>query len=362
MQHDRLGLVLTGSIDAQVDQAVSILCERGALAPDAGRGDVAQLVGPPVSQPTANIAVLIEPDRPQVAAELLGAAARLAAQKKAHVVAFAMGGEDISGLGAQGADSVVVLEGSLIPEDLAGAIAQWVRTKGAWAILGPSTAFGREVLARAAASLNAGLVGDAVALHVADGALVASKPAFSGALVADISCTSDVQLVTVRTGVLPIPTPRAELRTEVSSCTVTPRQRLRLISEVRDDDLEVLSRAQTVVGVGAGVAPSEYSELSALASVLQAELGATRKVTDNGWAPRSRQIGVTGRSISPRLYVAVGLSGKFNHMVGVRSAHTVLAINHDPEALVFGASDVGIVGDWHEVVPVLVERLRHEIA
>ena len=81
-------------------------------------------------------------------------------------------------------------------------------------------------------------------------------------------------------------------------------------------------------------------------------------MTDNGWAPRSRQVGITGRSIAPRLYVGLGLSGKFNHVVGVRGAGTILAINSDPDALVFGHCDVGIVGDWHEVVPALVSALR----
>jgi len=82
-------------------------------------------------------------------------------------------------------------------------------------------------------------------------------------------------------------------------------------------------------------------------------------VTDRGWAPRARQLGLTGRSIAPRLYVALGLSGKFNHMVGVRAAGTILAVNTDPDAPVFTQCDLGIVGDWHEIVPLLHETLRH---
>ena len=97
-----------------------------------------------------------------------------------------------------------------------------------------------------------------------------------------------------------------------------------------------------------------------MAALLGAELAATRKVTDKGWAPRARQVGITGRSIAPRLYVALGLSGKFNHMVGVRAAGTILAINNDPGALVFAQCDIGIVGDWHEVVPALAAALREE--
>ena len=104
----------------------------------------------------------------------------------------------------------------------------------------------------------------------------------------------------------------------------------------------------------------EYGKLSPLAALLGAELAATRKVTDKGWAPKARQVGITGRSISPRLYVAVGLSGKFNHMVGVRSAGTILAINADPSAAVFSECDIGIVRDWREIVPAFAGALRGE--
>jgi len=112
-----------------------------------------------------------------------------------------------------------------------------------------------------------------------------------------------------------------------------------------------------VIGVGRGVDPSEYDDLQPLVHALGAELGATRKVTDAGWLPRARQIGITGRTISPRLFVSIGASGKFNHMVGVRSSGTVLAINPDPDALVFGVSDIGIVADWHDAVTLLVAAL-----
>jgi electron transfer flavoprotein alpha subunit len=128
---------------------------------------------------------------------------------------------------------------------------------------------------------------------------------------------------------------------------------VRILGGRRNDDVETLARAQIVIGVGTGVAPEEYEALSPLAALLGAELAATRKVTDRGWAPRARQVGITGRSIAPRLYVALALSGKFNHMVGVRAAGTILAVNADRSAPVFEHCDVGIVGDWHEVVPLL---------
>ena len=230
-----------------------------------------------------------------------------------------------------------------------------------WAVLAPSTAFGREVAARAAAATGSGLVGDAVALSCRDGVLVAAKPAFAGALVADITCRSATSMVTVRPGVLPAAPARRRPGRRGRGPAVPTRGRVRLLAERRNDDVETLARADVVIGVGAGVDPDEYEQLSPLAAVLGAELAATRKVTDKGWAPRARQVGITGRSIAPRLYVAIGLSGKFNHMVGVRAAGTILAVNEDRGAPVFEHCDIGIVGDWHEAVPLLRQALRRAV-
>jgi electron transfer flavoprotein alpha subunit len=364
MHQNRAGKILSGAVEDQVIEAVSLLAERGALTASSrkerddpeGISPLRELesTGPDSSQV---IAVLIEPERPQVAAELLGAASRMADSLGARVHAVALAGADAEYLGASGADDVTYLAGTPVAEDVAAAVIEWSASHRVWAIVGPSTAFGREVLGRTAAALGAGLVGDAIGLEVVDGELVAVKPAFSGALVADITCTSEVRLVSVRPGVLPVPKRRAHVP-QTSTRTMTPRSRVRVVSQRRDDDVEVLARAEVVIGLGAAVEPSQYGELSTLAAVLKAELAATRKVTDNGWAPRARQVGITGRSIAPRLYVALGSSGKFNHMVGARAAGTILAINNDPDALIFPHCDVGIVGDWHAVVPALASALR----
>jgi electron transfer flavoprotein alpha subunit len=175
--------------------------------------------------------------------------------------------------------------------------------------------------------------------------------------VAAITAASPVQLATVRAGVLPRLSPRSATMIETRSMAVPRRSRLQVRNRTRDDDIDRLAEAGAVVGVGAGVDPAEYPTLTPLLDVLGAELAATRKVTDQGWQPRARQVGLTGRTIAPNLYVAVALSGKFNHLVGVRAAGTILAVNESPDALVFGSCDIGIVGDWHEVIPRLVDEL-----
>jgi electron transfer flavoprotein alpha subunit len=166
-----------------------------------------------------------------------------------------------------------------------------------------------------------------------------------------------VQMATVRPGMLPRRAPRPD-GAATTRMAVTPRGRVRIHAAARDDDTNTLAEAAVVVGVGSGLTPDDYADLQGLIDVLGAELGATRKVTDEGWQPHARQIGITGRSIAPNLYVAVALSGKFNHMVGVRSAGTILAINDDRTMPVFAAADVGIVGDWRVAVPALAAELR----
>ena len=239
-----------------------------------------------------------------------------------------------------------------------------------WAILLPSTAWGREVGGRAAARLGAGLTGDAVGLEVSpvvtsdEVQLLAWKPAFGGRLVAAIYASSPIQMATVRAGVLPRPALRST-RSPVATSIVArraPRPRARLVDRTRDDDVDVLATAQRVVCVGAGVTPDEYHELQPLLDVLGAELAATRKVTDKGWQPRARQIGITGRSVAPRLYIGIGLSGKFNHAVGVRAAATVLAVNPDRTAPIWDHVDVGIVAEWRDVVPRLATRLGEQLS
>jgi electron transfer flavoprotein alpha subunit len=385
----REGIVLDGPVEAQVRKAVDVLVRRGALAarPDGTGSSGAGTVSGPGNRAGPAVAVVLEAGRIHVAQELLSAAAELAEAIDGHVVALAEPAEaNPARLGAWGADRVVVLAaspspgtsaepafltaaeprsgtpvaeegGALAPADVAGAVAGWAEQARPWALLAPSTAWGREVAGRAAARLGAGLTGDAVGFDVEDGRLVAWKPAFGGQVVAAITASSPVQMATVRPGMLPRREPRRD-GADTTRLDVTPRSRTRILAHARDDDTNVLAEAAVVVGVGEGLVPDDYAALDSLLAVLGAELGATRKVTDQGWLPHARQIGITGRSIAPNLYIAVALSGKFNHMVGVRSAGTILAINEDRDMPVFAAADVGIIGDWREVVPALVAELR----
>jgi electron transfer flavoprotein alpha subunit len=336
----------------QVRDAVRILRERGALAQEAHQphGVVAE------SQfGTPCVMVIAEPNRLHLTREMLGVAASMTG----NVLAVVCEPPDGPTLVSWGANEIVRLDGPNVEDDIAPAVAGLVESELPWIIVAPSTAWGREIAGRVAARIGAGLTGDAIELGVDDDHnLIALKPAFGGQLVAAIGYRWNRQIATVRPGVLPTLTPRAAPETfDHGTVSVSARGRVKVLSRTRDDDLDTLAEAHAVIGVGRGISPEDYAALEPLRAALGAELGATRKVTDNGWLPRARQIGITGRSIEPRLFVSIGASGKFNHMVGVRAAGTVLAINPDPDALVFDVADVGIVGDWREVLPLLVRSI-----
>ena len=360
---DRARQMLEGSLPSQIAQALDLIKTRQGLA--AAAQATAGSVAPPVANPSQSIVVLLEPGRPSSAQELLGAASQIAAQVGASVTAMQADAADPIApetLSTWGADHVVNLQQSVVAEDAARFVADWCPTPGPWAMLAPSTTWGREVASRVAARLQAGLTGDAIELEVDNGKLVSWKPAFGGRLVAAIRATSPTQMVTVRPGVLPRLAPRATAAPSVESHAVQAASRFRLLEHQQNDQLDALALATRVVGIGAGIAPEDYDKLNPLLQILQAELATTRKVTDKGWLPHSRQVGITGRSISPNLYIALAVDGRFNHSCGIQAAGTVLAVNSDPKAPIFDYADIGIVADWAACLPLLVEAFEGELA
>ena len=356
LEVNRARQMLQGSLPEQIAQALSMLKARGALVTTTlatGQG-----VAPAVTHPSETVVVLMEPERVGSTQELLGAASQLAARIAGKVVAMqaeATRTPTPEELSAWGADHLVVLQHAAVAEDVARCVADWSSAHHPWCILAPSTSWGREVASRVAARLGAGLTGDAIQLDIDENRLVSWKPAFGGRLVAAIRATSPIQMATVRPGVLPRFSPRAPARPQVDVHTATPQARIHMRSRQQNDQLDALALATRVVGVGAGIAPERYGELDPLLRILNAELATTRKVTDQNWLPHSRQVGITGRSIAPNLYIALAISGRFNHTCGIQASGTIVAINSDARAPIFAEADIGIVADWAECVPLLVK-------
>jgi electron transfer flavoprotein alpha subunit len=378
LAHDRRRAMLAGPLAEQARHAAELIKKSAERLPHAA--PIAQV--PLAGGDGPVVAVIAEPGRARSTAELLGAAAGLAAELTGHVTLLTLSGAgsadalDYTVAWAQGADTVIALRAEPegedpAPEDVAAAAAVWAqgspglggkRPRKPWAILVASSSWGREVAGRLSVLLDAGLTGDAVGLEIAGGRLVSWKPAFGGQLVAAVTARSEVQLATVRPGVMPLLRPRGDVGAagRAAAAEVFPvatRGRVTLGDHTTNDEPERLALATSLVCVGHGVDPSRYDELRPLLDALGAELAGTRKVTDAGWLPRSRQVGITGRVVAPAVYLVLGASGKFNHMVGTRSAGLVVAVNSDAGAPVFDAADIGIIGDWAEVAALLASEL-----
>ncbi len=357
---------------SSVAEAVDLLEEFGAFADDPSEESAPEPAsstllasGPDGTSPTpGENSVWCFFTEPGVGSELLGEAAELAAWISGTVTAVTNVVDESawSGLAAAGADRLLVIPAAAEPSEQAEALAAVATERLPWALLVEGTRSGRVVASIVAARCGWGLTGDAVGLEVGpDGRLVAWKPAFGGRLQVPILSRSPVQMATVRPGVLAARPPRHDPpRLEAKVLGAPAPSRLRTVAVVRDDDDSgELRRARTVVAVGVGVEPDGYGVIDELRSALgDAALGATRRVTDQGWVPRGRQIGVTGHAVSPRLLVAVGSSGRFNHTVGIRNAGVILAVNSNPEAEIFDQVDVGLVGEWQAVVPELTAELN----
>jgi electron transfer flavoprotein alpha subunit len=259
------------------------------------------------------------------------------------------------------AHALLLLDGPTAPEDWVAALAGRLPAAAPHAVIIEGTGWGRELAARIGARLGWGLVGDAVDLTIEQGELLAWKSAFSGQAMVPIASRSPSLLVTVRPGALGAdPDPLRSATQQVEHVRTSSHTRV-IYDLPRDVDADgrELSRASSLVVVGSGVPPAEYAVVDELRAQLRAgPLGATRRVTDAGWLPRSRQIGLTGRSVAPELLVSIGASGKFNHAVGFRGAVVVVAVNQDPAAPVFDHADIGIVGDWRQIVTELTTALR----
>jgi len=337
-----------------VAKAVDLLVGLGAFESAASERDSVA-----ISTGTSDIEVWCVFEDYDAGEELLGEAAELASCVDGSVTAFVRSPIQTD-LSVHGADSVMVVPGAAEPHEFAHALATSAAERKPWLLLVEGSQTGRVIASMVAARNRWGLTGDAIGLEVnTDSRIVAWKPAFSGRLEVPIYTTSEVQMATVRSGILARRSPRDRADLVVSVLDAAPASAIRTTSvdEGQGADAD-LRRAEIVVAVGQGVEPEGYTTVDELRAALGgAALGSTRKVTDKGWLPRNTQIGVTGHSLAPRLLVSIGASGRFNYTVGIRNSGVILAIDVNSDAEIFDQADIGIVGDWREVVAALTREL-----
>jgi electron transfer flavoprotein alpha subunit len=270
-------------------------------------------------------------------------------------------------LASYGADRILALDHPELecyaPETITEAMANLVRERTPFALLLCASERGRDWGPRLAARLKLGLTGDAIGLELnSEGRLVALKPAFGGNIVAPILSKTYPQMATVRSGVMELaePVPLRSAEVEIVRPALSPaRSRVLNSQSILDPTIVPLESAEVVVGIGMGVdGPEGIERVKDLARVLGAAVCATRRVTDEGWMPRQLQVGLTGKTIEPRLYFAIGISGAPNHLIGIKRAGIVVAINEDREASIFERADIGLVGDWATLTPAIAQLFR----
>ena len=304
-----------------------------------------------------------------VSEEVVSAAAELGAGLGGEVHALALGGPGTAatagGLGLHGAARVRVCEhedlASYAPEPYAAAVAAAIGNGEYGAVLFAGTSQGKDLAPRVAALLDVPLATDVTELEADGGTTVAVRPVYAGKAFARVRSKISPFLVSIRPNVFESHERAADAAVEMfSPSLVAARFSVKEFRVASGGEVDV-AEASIVIAGGRGMKdPDQWGVLEDLRDAIGegAALGASRAVVDAGWRPHGEQVGQTGKTVSPKLYFAIGISGAIQHVAGMRTAGTIVAINKDADAPIFKVADYGIVGDLFEVVPRLAQEIR----
>jgi electron transfer flavoprotein alpha subunit len=236
-------------------------------------------------------------------------------------------------------------------------IAELVQSVDPAVIILGASAQGKDLAARLAARLDAGLAMDCTAIKCDGGTLMCTRPMFGGKIFADVEIESSLQIVAIRPNVMDITEVSQECTTEKPPVQVGDIKTSVVEKSMDTGDKIELTEADIVVSGGRGTG-GEFEVIEQLAAALGGAVGASRSAVDEGWRPHSDQVGQTGKVVSPGLYVACGISGAIQHLAGMSTSKYIVAINKDPEAPIFSKADLGIVGDLFDLVPAISEEVK----
>ena len=306
--------------------------------------------------------------------EALSEAVRRAGELGVPAAAVLVGGEVgglAEGASAQGAAKVYVIEdpglGAYSSQGYAAALAGFAAEARPQALFFAATAMGRDLAPRVAARLGVGLASDCVKVSVKDGKLEFVRPIYAGKAFLTLSLESSPALATLRPNIFPLGDKASGAGEVVKLAAAVPEAAAngKVVEVVKEESGEIdVTEAEIVVSGGRGLkGPEAFGLLRSLAAVFpRAAVGASRSAVDSGWIGHQHQVGQTGKTVSPNLYVAVGISGAIQHLAGMSSSKVIVAVNKDPEAPIFKAADYGVVGDLFEVVPKLTEEFKKALA
>ena len=304
--------------------------------------------------------------------EVLSEARRLANKANLTVSALILGhdaGFEVNSLGSYGADKVYFVEHSLLEyyttDGYTTALTELVKTHDPTILLVPATVLGRDIVPRLAIKLETDFVSDCTVLDISDeGILEMTRPILGGRVYATMMCPSArPQIATLRPGVFGTGRPHRgrEAEVQVVQTALQPEAiRTRILGYTTvDPEILDISEAENVLAIGRGLGEGSYlSNMEELARILGASLGGSRVAVDEGWVSFKRQIGQTGKTISPKFILCCGISGAPQFTMGMQDSRFIVAINKDRRASIFNIADVSVLGDIHEIIPQLIKRLR----
>jgi electron transfer flavoprotein alpha subunit len=322
-----------------------------------------------------NIFVWVEQFKGQAASaswEAMGLARTLADSLGGQVVACVLG-QGVGSLGPEaiacGADQALVCDDATVAdyraEPYVALLAKLMREGEPAALLMPASARGRDLAGGLAAELGIGVIADVTGVRLEGERFAVTRPVYAGKLLSDVTATLRPVIITVRNRALPKPEPNAARTGQVTSVAPVLAEDAiasKVVEWVVEEGKVNLADARIIVSGGRGVGgPEGFKPVRDLALVLGAAVGASRAAVDAGWIPYAHQVGQTGKTVSPDMYIACGISGAIQHQAGMRTAKVIVAINKDAEAPIYKLARYGVVGDLFQILPALTEEMKKRL-
>jgi len=297
--------------------------------------------------------------------ETASTAVRLASELNLEIEAIAVGNEitNLVEIGDYGIKKITHLKsdklGNYSSSGYSEVLANFAKEIDAEYLLIANTALGKDLAPYIAARLNAGLIMDAINIDSSSGEIIATRPVYAGKALVDVKFMTDKKVLTIRPNVFKAVT-KDKNEPEIIVKEIEPTNLKSKVIDFKKSESKLdVAEADIIVSGGRGLkSPENFKLIEDLAEVLGAAVGASRAVVDAGWRPHREQVGQTGKTVSPSLYIACGISGAIQHLAGMSSAKYIVAINKDKDAPIFNVADYGIAGDVFEILPVLTEGIK----